>query len=467
MPRVEPCARARFTGMATLAHRLACAAAALWLAHPANARDAAAREAFRAVPLPAGVRVVHTELDGPVFADAKGMTLYDWPLQQMRSGVTGDHLGTSECTNVKVEVSSGLMSPYPAGLRLPELAQRPACAQVWRPFTAPPSAKAIGKWSIIQRKDGGRQWAYDDLPVYTFHLDEQPGDVLGARADKLILDAPAARRPVGPPPDVPSGFAVKTMSTGRLLVTAQGMSVYSADTDTATRSACEGACTDTWIPLLAPTLSRPHGEWSVIERAPGVKQWTFRGKPLYRHALDSGAHRMMGSDVSGWHNVYTQRAPDPPAGFTVQDTTAGQVLADKQGRTLYTYFCGDDGVDQLGCDLPEESQVYRIAICGGGDARRCLEAFPYVIAEPGARSTSRAWRILSIDPLTGRRARPTDPNALRVWAFRGRPVYTYAGDRQPGDVNADSHGEFRAERNGYRAFWLRDDFFDRDQPGPG
>jgi predicted lipoprotein with Yx(FWY)xxD motif len=245
------------------------------------------------------------------------------------------------------------------------------------------------------------------------------------------------------------------------------MSVYSSDADTATRSACDKACSDTWIALLAPSLSRPHGEWSVLERAPGVRQWTFRGKPLYRHALDPGAHRLTGSDSRGWHNVYTQRAPDPPAGFTVQDTTAGQVLADKHGRTLYTYFCGDDGVDQLGCDLPEESQVYRIAICGGGDARRCLEAFPYVMAEPGARSTSRAWRILSIEPLTGRRARPTDPNALRVWAFRDRPVYTYAGDRQPGDVNADSHGEFRAERNGYRAFWLRDDFFDRDQPGPG
>jgi hypothetical protein len=34
-------------------------------------------------------------------------------------------------------------------------------------------------------------------------------------------------------------------------------------------------------------------------------------------------------------------------------------------------------------------------------------------------------------------------------------------------VNGDSHGEFRAERNGYKAFWLRDDFFSRDQPGPG
>ena len=72
-----------------------------------------------------------------------------------------------------------------------------------------------------------------------------------------------------------------------------------------------------------------------------------------------------------------------------------------------------------------------------------------------------------IDPASGRPALAGQPGALRVWAYRDRPVYTYAGDRSPGDVNGDSHGEFRAERNGYKAFWLRDDFFSRDQPGPG
>ena len=427
----------------------------------------ASTESYRSVPLPPGVRVVSTELDGPVFADARGRTLYQWPLQQMRSGVTGDHLGTSECTDVRTEVSAGLMSPYPAGLRLPDLDRHPTCVKVWPPFLAAPSAKPIGKWTIIKRKDGTRQWAYEDFPVYTFQLDRRPGEVLGGRADKQILDSPAVRRPVGPPPNLPPGFSVKTMSTGRLLVTSQGLSVYSSDADSAMHVACDDACAETWIPLLAPSLSRAHGEWSVIERTAGVRQWTFRGKPLYRYALDPGAHRLSGADVPGWHNVYTQRAPDPPSGFTIQDTTAGQVLADSNGRTVYTYFCGDDGVDQLGCDHPDETQVYRLAICGGGNAQHCLEAFPYVIAPTGARSSNHSWSILSIDPTTGHKAPPGVPGALRVWAFRDRPVYTYAGDRQPGDVNADSHGEFRAERNGFRAIWLRDDFFERDQPGPG
>ena len=88
-------------------------------------------------------------------------------------------------------------------------------------------------------------------------------------------------------------------------------------------------------------------------------------------------------------------------------------------------------------------------------------------APEGAKSTSRAWSVVYIDPLTGRFASPKQEGALRVWAFRDRPVYTFAGDRRPGDAFADGHGEFRGQRNGFKAFWLRDDFFNGDKPGPG
>jgi predicted lipoprotein with Yx(FWY)xxD motif len=151
----------------------------------------------------------------------------------------------------------------------------------------------------------------------------------------------------------------------------------------------------------------------------------------------------------------------------VQDTTAGQVLANQHGMTLYTYFCGDDGLDQLACDHPLQTQAYRIAIGGGGDPERFLRTFPYVVAAMDAVSTSRSWSVMTIDPMTGRRAAARQPGTLRVWAFRDRPVYTYSGDHRPGDAFADAHGEFRGLRDGFRAIWLRDDFFGGDQPGPG
>jgi predicted lipoprotein with Yx(FWY)xxD motif len=427
----------------------------------ARAAAAPVTEAYVHVPIPPHFRVEATELDGPVFADERGRTLYTWPFKVMRVGNTGDPKGQSHCTSTKTTVSSGYMSPYPGGLELPELDSRASCAQKWPPVMAAAGAKPVGKWTIITREDGGRQWAYDGLPVYTSVLDRRPGDVLGGESYAHEGDQPAVRHPIGPPADVPPGFQVSSTVVGRLLQTERGFSVYASDTDAPGQSNCDATCAKTWLPMVAPESVRPHGDWTIIERAPGVRQWAFRGKPLYRYSLDSFARSLEGSDVPGWHNVYTQRAPSPPAEFTVQDTSAGQVLADPHGMTIYSYACGDDAVDQLGCDHPSDTQVYRLAMCGGGDWARCLHTFPYVIAPKGATSHSRSWSIIDIDPKTGRVATAAQGDALHVWAYRDRPVYVYAGDRQPGEVNGDGHGEFRGEREGYNAFWLRDDYFGR------
>jgi predicted lipoprotein with Yx(FWY)xxD motif len=311
------------------------------------------------------------------------------------------------------------------------------------------------------RADGHRQWAYDEQPLYTSVLDHQPGDTLGGsdRKEKTDGDAPAVRVPVGPPPQVPAGFLVRTTSSGRLLTTDRNYSVYRYDRDTATASRCTGECATRYSALPAPALARPRGEWGVIERSPGVLQWTFRGHPLYTHAGDTDQWSQEGSDEPGWTNVYTQRAPTPPAGFSVHDTDAGQVLADAHGMTVYVYNCGDDSFDQLACDHPGATQAYRLAVCGGGSVERCLANWRYVRAPPGARSASRAWSILRIDPATGHRAAPGQAGALDVWAYRERPVYTYAGDLVPGDTNGDNTGEWRGYRNGLKAFWLRDDYY--------
>jgi predicted lipoprotein with Yx(FWY)xxD motif len=48
---------------------------------------------------------------------------------------------------------------------------------------------------------------------------------------------------------------------------------------------------------------------------------------------------------------------------------------------------------------------------------------------------------------------------LRVWAYRDRPIYTYARDLKPGDTFGVARGEHRGRRNGFTAFWVRDDYF--------
>lgn len=410
-------------------------------------------------PMPPGFQVVNTEFDGPVFADSDGRTLYTWPQKDLRNGGTGDRQGgTSNCTDTVQRTTAGLMSPYPPGLVLPELDSRPSCVEAWPPVLAAEGAEPVGEWDIIDRDDGTRQWTHDEFPLYRSALDREKGDVLGAYRLDARGDAPVVRVPAGPKPAIPPGFQVLQTTTGRLLIDDNGDSLYAWQGDEPNQSNCYDACEETWTPSLAPATALAQNDWAVIERSAGRNQWTYRGQPLYTYAPDHRARSLRGSDVAGWTNVYTQRALPPPAEFTVQDSRVGQVLADANGQTIYVYHCADDAIDQLSCDHPDKPQVYRMALCGAGDPKRCLETFPYVSASADAQSVSDLWSVMHVDSMTGRHAAADQENALAVWAYRGRPVYTYGEDELPGDANADSYGEFNGRRNGFKAFWLRDDF---------
>jgi predicted lipoprotein with Yx(FWY)xxD motif len=351
------------------------------------------------------------------------------------------------------------MSPYPPGIRLPELDERKSCTDLWKPVTADEGAQEVGDWTVVERRDGARQWAYQEQPLYTSVKDQEPGDVLGGTRRRFGGDAPAKRVPVGPPSLHPPGFSIRSSFNGRMLATDRSESVYSYEGDTADSSSCRADCLAKWKPVLAPSLARAQGEWSLLERSPGERQWVFRGKPLYTYILDSGTWSQQGSDEPGWENVFTQVADSYPDSFRPQHTMVGDVLADSEGKTIYIYHCGEDSQDQLGCDHPTETQVYRLAMCGAGDPERCLEYWPYVLAGDHEQATNRTWSIVWIDPRTGRFAAPQQEGALRVWAYRDRPVYTFAGDSSPGDVHGGGTGEWRGQRNGLKAIMLRDDFF--------
>lgn len=418
-------------------------------------------EDYVKLPIPPGFTVQHNALEGPVYADEEGRTLYRWPVRGLRNGDVGERRGvTPTCDNDKYTVTAGMMSPYPPGLALPDLETRPTCAEMWPPVYAPEDAKAVGNWSTLTRKDGSKQWAFEGYPVYRSVFDHLPGDVLGGSRRARAGDAAPAREPIGPPANVPPELRVVNVATGRMLVNLDGRSVYAWDRDQPNTSTCHEACAQAWPPVLAPASARSQGEWSVVDRAPGVKQWAFRGRPLYTHAADRKFRSLEGSDVPGWRNVYTQEAPEAPVEFTLQETRVGLVLADSRGKTIYVYNCGDDALDQLACDHPETTQAYRLAICGAGDPDRCNRTFPYVTASADSKSSNRVWSIMTIDPKTGRRAEAGAPGTLHVWAYRDRPVYTFYRDEKPGDIWGDGWGEMHGRRNGFKAFWIRDDFMD-------
>lgn len=69
-----------------------------------------------------------------------------------------------------------------------------------------------------------------------------------------------------------------------ILTDEAGMSLYVWDNDVTDsgKSVCNGVCTLTWPPYLAKDHAKPVGEYGIIVREDGTRQWTFRGRPLYR-----------------------------------------------------------------------------------------------------------------------------------------------------------------------------------------
>ncbi len=82
--------------------------------------------------------------NGKIYVDANGMSLYTYDK---------DEAGKSNCYD--------------------------KCATNWPPFAAAADAKAEGEWTIVERTDGTKMWAYDGKPLYTFIKDKAKGDVTG------------------------------------------------------------------------------------------------------------------------------------------------------------------------------------------------------------------------------------------------------------------------------------------------
>ena len=97
------------------------------------------------------------------------------------------------------------------------------------------------------------------------------------------------------------GVTVHTTSLGPTLVDAKGMTLYTWGNDTIPgKSACNGPCAANWIPLTADTSAMPSGDWSVIARDDGSKQWAYKGKPLYTYKSDANAGDVGGNGKGTW-----------------------------------------------------------------------------------------------------------------------------------------------------------------------
>ncbi|MBI1891684.1 MAG: hypothetical protein HYS18_13615 [Burkholderiales bacterium] len=92
--------------------------------------------------------------------------------------------------------------------------------------------------------------------------------------------------------------------SGGILTNQGGMTLYTFDRDTpnAGTSACAGDCAALWPPLLAQTGDKAKGDYSIIVRDDGKRQWAYKGKPLYTWSKDQKPGDKTGDGVNKvWH----------------------------------------------------------------------------------------------------------------------------------------------------------------------
>jgi predicted lipoprotein with Yx(FWY)xxD motif len=94
------------------------------------------------------------------------------------------------------------------------------------------------------------------------------------------------------------------MVTSGIVTGLNGMTLYVSDNDVAGsgKSFCKGPCADNWTPLYAKDTDVASGDYSIITREDGKKQWALNGKPLHFWIKDNKPGDMTGDGFKNiWH----------------------------------------------------------------------------------------------------------------------------------------------------------------------
>jgi predicted lipoprotein with Yx(FWY)xxD motif len=103
---------------------------------------------------------------------------------------------------------------------------------------------------------------------------------------------------------------------------------------------------------------------------------------------------------------FAQYRPYAPDGVKTSEIGGNLVFVDAQGMTLYTFDRDPNGE----------------SVCNG----QCTKLWPPLQAR--AEHNLGSWSIIIRN------------DAAKQWAYRGKPVYTFARDKAPGDAKGDNFG---------------------------
>jgi predicted lipoprotein with Yx(FWY)xxD motif len=290
------------------------------------------------------------------------------------------------------------------------------CARAHPPAAPADGAQPVGDWTIVRRPDGSAQWAVRGQPVYAYQA--KPGP-------EMATWKPVPVRPAEPMP-TPNGIDVQEVpgAAGVILTTAKGAPLYTFDGDPwADGSACTGdACPRRWLPVRAPQLARPLGDFTPATRN-GLTQWAWKGKPLFTFQGDTEPGEVQGTAADPRWQVILLARHFMPAGVKVgKNHFKGSILTTADGMTLYfrdrENYAQGHSLRAGSKPVSYAGKVMGAQACEGD----CTRQWRPLLAPADARPTGH-WDVVA-------RA-----DGTRQWVYKGFPLYSYAGDTAPGDMN--------------------------------
>ncbi len=189
---------------------------------------------------------------------------------------------------------------------------------------------------------------------------------------------------------------------GMLIRDVNDMSLYTTELDQVPgKSACIDACAEKWPPLIAAEDAVSNGDWQVISRDDGSKQWAYRGQALYLYTGDKSPGDDFGDGFRNvWHTAMI--LIEMPSSVAVRRTMLGHILV-TSGDEISLYYTDKDELGNEACDM------------------ECALSWRPLVA-PQMASGRGDWSI------------GTRSDGTRQWAYRDKPLYQYSGDWNPGDT---------------------------------
>jgi predicted lipoprotein with Yx(FWY)xxD motif len=231
-----------------------------------------------------------------------------------------------------------------------------------------------------------------------------------------------------PSPAAPAGkLAVAANATlGNVVTDGSGLTLYRFDEDTANppKSNCTGKCATTWPPVPANDATAGAGiDKSLlgeVTRPDGTKQLTIAGWPAYRYAKDASAGDVNGQGVGGkWFalapNGKKASLADLPGLSVRKDPKLGDIVVDKHGKTVYRF-------------LKDKAWPKSVSNCTGA----CLQKWPAVeaVSPDDTKGVQKKGLMGFVRP----------DNGVKQMTVNCWPIYTFSGDKAPGDTNGQGVG---------------------------